>query len=371
MPGEPIPFLSLSNQHGTLESRAMLNAIKRVLGSNQFILGKEVASFEKKYAAFSGVKFCAGTGNGLDALSLSLRALGIGKGDEVIVPSNTCQPTWLAVGMTGARCVPVEPDELTMNISPEGIEAAINSRVKAIVPVHLYGQACEMDAIMEIARRNDIHVVEDNAQGHGATFKGKATGSFGIINATSFYPTKNLGALGDAGAITTNNRALYESVMKLRNYGTSRWSVADEQGVNSRMDELQAAILRVKLGRLPKWNRIRQLIAARYIKSLSKVAEVQLPLVAKNATHVYHQFVIRTDSRDGLRKYLEKKGIATMIHYPVPPHLQKANAYLGLSKGQFPVAESLSDSCLSLPVWPGLKSAAVDRICKEITLYFR
>ncbi|MEI9917919.1 MAG: DegT/DnrJ/EryC1/StrS family aminotransferase [Bacteroidota bacterium] len=361
---EPIPFLFLGHQHRGIE-KAMLSATKRVFNSNHFILGKEVLAFEKEFAAFSGTKFCAGTGNGLDALSLSLRALGIGKGDEVIVPSNTCQPTWLAVSISGARCVPVEPDELTMNISPRGIDAAITNRTKAIIPVHLYGQPCEMDKIMSIGRRHDIHIVEDNAQAHGATFKGKTTGSFGIVNATSFYPTKNLGALGDGGAITTNDRRLHETVSGLRNYGT------ELPGINSRLDELQAALLSVKLAKLSKWTKTRQIIGARYLKQLADVPELQLPLTAKNAEHVYHLFVIRTQHRDALRRHLEKKGIGTLIHYPVPPHLQKVNAEHGFRKGQFPIAEEISNTCLSLPVWPGLKASSVDRICEEIALYFR
>jgi dTDP-4-amino-4,6-dideoxygalactose transaminase len=367
---ERIPFLSLGHQHHGIR-KAMLTAIQRVLESNQFILGKETLAFEKKFAAFTGTKFSAATGNGLDALHLSLRALGIGKGDEVIVPSNTCQPTWLAVSMTGARCVPVEPDELTMNIDPRGIEAAITSRTKAIVPVHLYGQPCAMDKIMTIGKRHGIHIVEDNAQAHGATFKGKTTGSFGIINATSFYPTKNLGALGDAGAITTNDRGLYESIIKLRNYGTSSWSVSDEPGVNSRMDELQAAVLSVKLTKVSeKWNRIRQIIAGKYMKALGAIPEIQLPQTIKDGTHAYHLFVMRTGDRDALKKHLETKKIGTMIHYPVPPHLQKANSNLGFKRGQFPVAETISKTCLSLPVWPGLSASSVARICKEIELYF-
>lgn len=364
MPGSTIPFLSFGNQHGSSEKRAMMNAVKRVLDRGQFILGEEVSSFEKEYAQFSGTKFCIGTGNGLDAITLSLKSLGIGKGDEVIVPSNTCQPTWLGVSLTGARCVPVEPDEFTMNIDPAGIEAAITSRTKAIVPVHLYGQACAMDAIMKIAKRNGIYVVEDNAQAQGATFNGKITGSFGVVNATSFYPTKNLGAVGDGGAITTNDRKLSESIFSLRNYGS------ETQGINSRLDELQAAVLKVKLARLTKWNEIRQNIANRYRKSLGKITEIKLPGSTKDASHVYHLFVIRTKERNNLSKYLERKGIMTKVHYPVPPHLQKANAFMGFKKGQFPIAESIAASCLSLPVWPGLKSSDLDRICEEIEVYF-
>ena len=356
---EQIPFVWLGHQHGDIGK-----AIQRVIDSNQFILGREVGSFEKKYATFTGVKFCAGVGNGLDALSLSLRALGIGKGDEVIVPSNTCQPTWLGVSITGARCVPVEPDELTMNIDPAGIEAAITPRVKAIIPVHLYGQPCEMNKIMSIGRRYGIPIIEDNAQAHGATFNGKLTGSFGVLNATSFYPTKNLGAIGDGGAITTNNRRLYESISDLRNYGV------DQLGVNSRLDELQAAVLNVKLAQLSKRNWMRQSIATRYLKQLADVPEIQLPLTIKDAVHVYHLFVIRTKYRDALRKYLQKNGIHTMIHYPIPPHLLKVNSSLGFRKGQFPIAETLARTCLSIPSWPGLPKPSQELITESIRRFF-
>ena len=222
-----------------------------------------------------------------------------------------------------------------------------------------------MDKILSIGKRHGIHIVEDNAQAHGASFKGKTTGSFGIINATSFYPTKNLGALGDGGAITTNDRSLYKSVSSLRNYGT------EQQGVNSRLDELQAAILNVKLTKVStKWNSNRKAIASKYIKALSNIPEIQLPQTIKNAEHVYHLFVIRTADRDALQKYLAKKGIGTMIHYPVPPHLQKVNKQLGLKNGQFPVSERISKTCLSLPIWPGLSAKSFDRICNEIASYF-
>lgn len=355
--------MSLEYQHRDLQ-RSMLTAMRRVLNSNQLILGKEVLNFEKEYAAFSGVKFCVGVGNGLDALTLSLRALGIGRGDEVIVPTNTCQPTWLAVYLTGARCVPVEPDEITMNIDPARIEAAITSRTKAIVPVHLYGQPCDMGKILSTGKRNDIHVVEDNAQAHGATFNGKLTGSFGIVNATSFYPTKNLGALGDGGAVTTNERKLYESICGLRNYG------ANQPGINSRLDELQAAILDLKLTHLSKLNVKRRSLAAYYLKHLADIREIQLPLTIKNAVHVYHLFVIRTTHRDALRMHLEKKGIQTLIHYPVPPHLLKANLSLGFKKGQFPIAEEIARTCLSLPLSPGLPKQSQERIIKAIKEFF-
>lgn len=361
---ETIPFLALDYQH-RLMKKELLSAMRRVLERNHFILGEEVSSFEKRYATYTGARFCAGVGNGLDALTLSLQAVGISRGDEVIVPSNTCQPTWLAVYRAGARCVPVEPDELTMNIDPAGIEASISGRVKAIIPVHLYGQPCEMDRILSISKRYAIPVIEDNAQAHGASFKGKLTGCFGAINATSFYPTKNLGALGDGGAITTNSRQLYESVRGLRNYGTHK------QGVNSRLDELQAAVLKVKLAQLSKFNTLRQSIAARYLKQLASVPELEVPLTVKDAIHVYHLFVIRTKYRDAIRKHLEKKGIQTMIHYPVPPHLQKSNSSFGFKRGQFPVAERISKTCLSLPAWPGLRASSIDRICEEIVRYFR
>lgn len=365
-----IPFLSLEPQLKELRQET-LAATATVYSEGSFILGKQVAAFEKKYASYNGVKFCIGTGNGYDAIYLSLRALGIGKGNEVIVPSNTCIPTWLAVTATGARVVPVEPDIHTFNIDPAKIAAAITSATRAIVPVHLYGQACSMDEIMRITEANKIRVVEDNAQAHGARFGDRRTGSFGVINATSFYPTKNLGAPGDAGAITTNDSVLYEKVKALRNYGSDERNIFEERGVNSRLDELHAAVLLAKLKKLDRWNNQRKAIAKTYLKELKSIEELDLPVTAEKATHVFHLFVVRTTLRDDLAEYLRTQGIGTLIHYPSPPHMQKAYSDHGFKKDQFPIANEISNTCLSLPCWPGMRPAEIEAVIESIHKFFK
>jgi dTDP-4-amino-4,6-dideoxygalactose transaminase len=343
--------------------------MKEVYSSDKLILGKAVSDFEKSYAKFSGVPYCVGTGNGLDALYLSLKALGIGRGDEVIVPANTCIPTWMAVSNTGANVVPVEPDILSYNIDPSRITASITSATKAIIPVHLYGQACAMTSIMSIAKKHGLYVVEDNAQGHGAMHKGKMTGSFGDVNATSFYPTKNLGAIGDAGAVTTKSKKYYNQVGALRNYGSIVKNRYDVVGINSRLDELQAAVLSVKLNELTKWNEQRKALAALYVNGLKGCGDIVLPVTAKDCTHVYHLFVIRTKRRDQLRAWLAKQGIQSMIHYPVPPHLQPAYA-MDFGKGSFPITEEISDTALSLPLWPGMSRVDVGAVILAIRSFF-
>lgn len=364
-----IPFLSLREQHGPIRKQ-VLDAIARVYDRNWFVLGDEVTAFEKKYAKFNGVSYCATTANGLDAIYLALKALGIKKGDEVIVPSNTYIATWLGATMTGAKVVPVEPDPATYNIDPARIEQSITPFTKAILPVHLYGLACDMEAIMTVARRHNLFVVEDNAQAHGAFNNKRMTGSIGHINATSFYPGKNLGALGDGGGITTNDKELFDKVCMLRNYGSAKKYFNEEKGINSRLDEVHAAVLQVKLRELKQWTRERQSLAKRYLEALKGVGDLTLPVVPKNCTHVFHLFVMRTQRRDQLQEYLKKNGIGTMIHYPVPPHLQKAYAELPYTKGQFPLAEQIAATCLSLPLWPGMTDAMVDRVAKTITKFY-
>lgn len=348
-----IKFLDFEQMHSQIREE-MKTAFQRVYDSHWYIQGKELDAFELEYAIFNQTKHSVGVSNGLDALVLSLRALNIGVGDEVIVPSNTYIATALAVSHVGATPVFVEPRMETYNINPENIPAAITKKTKAIMPVHLYGQSCEMDAIMEIAQANNLYVVEDNAQAHLSSFNGKLTGSFGDINGTSFYPGKNLGALGDAGAITTNNEDLASKVKTLRNYGSSVKYYNEEIGYNNRLDELQAAFLRVKLNHLHEWTQQRKEIASWYNTNLNNKNWI-LPEVHKNADHVYHLYVIRTKHRDKLQLELNAKGIQTMIHYPVPPHLQKAYKHLGYKKGDFPIAEEIAKTCLSLPVWPGMQ----------------
>jgi dTDP-4-amino-4,6-dideoxygalactose transaminase len=360
-----VPFYSLEPQHKEIRSE-VLKSLEAVFDRQQFVMGEALLGFEADYARFTGTGYCAGVASGLDAITLSLRALGIQVGDEVIVPSHTFIATWLAVSAVGATIVPVEPDLATYNIDCGKIEAAITGKTRAIIPVHLYGQSCDMRAVMAIAARHKLLVVEDNAQAHGARFNGRNTGSFGHCNATSFYPVKNLGALGDAGAVTTADREIFERVISLRNYGAVSKSVYEATGVNSRLDELQAAVLQVKLGFVERWNEERAAIARTYAAQLKGVGDLIIPATVRDCTHVYHQFVIRTSKRDALREYLSNEGVGTMIHYPVPPHLQNAYASLGFRKGSLPVAEEIAASCLSLPVWPGMTDDQVEFVIRSI-----
>jgi dTDP-4-amino-4,6-dideoxygalactose transaminase len=364
-----IPFLSFEHMHQPLRAR-MLKTFETFYDSNYFVLGKQVEEFEQSYADFNQTSFAVGVSNGLDALHLALRALEIGEGDEVIVPSNTFIATALAVSYTGAKPVFVEPRIDTYNLNPVLIEGAITPNTKVIMPVHLYGQCCEMEAITEIAKRRGLYVIEDNAQAQGATFNGKLTGTWGDINGTSFYPGKNLGALGDAGAITTNDEKLAEKVKMLRNYGSRRKYYNEAIGFNMRLDECQAGFLSIKLKQLKEWNIQRQEIASWYMEELKSIPAVVLPVVAEYASHVYHLFVIRVNERDALQQQLAQNGIGTLIHYPVPPHLQEAYQHLGYQPGDFPIAETIASTCLSLPMWPGLKKSDIQYISKTIQSYY-
>jgi dTDP-4-amino-4,6-dideoxygalactose transaminase len=365
-----IPFLNFEPMHKLIRSEIM-QSFQDVYDANWFVMGKKLEAFEKEYAAFNDTKFSIGVSNGLDALHLALKALNVTKGDEVIVPSNTYIATALAASYVGATPVFVEPDPNTYNINPANIEAAITSKTKVIMPVHLYGQACDMDAIMAIAKKHNLFVVEDNAQAHGATFNDKITGSFGNANGTSFYPGKNLGALGDAGAVTTNDETIAKKIAMLRNYGSEKKYHNEEIGFNMRLDEVQAGFLSVKLKHLNEWTKQRKEIAKQYNEALKNVSDLVLPSVHANATHVYHLYVIKTKNRDGLQKHLSENGIGTLIHYPIPPHLQKAYQSLGLKKGSFPIAEELADNCLSLPIWPGMTLDQVNTVAENIKKAFK
>lgn len=364
-----VPFLSFSPQHHPIREE-VLAAMARVYDSQWYVLGQSVTDFEAAYAAYNRVEHCIGVANGLDALHLALVALGIGAGDEVIVPSNTYIATWLAVSFVGATPVPIEPDAATYNLNPRLIEAAITPRTKAIMPVHLYGQACEMTAIMDIARRHSLFVIEDNAQAQGAAADGSLTGSFGHANGTSFYPGKNLGALGDAGAITTNDAEVAQRLRTLRNYGSQKKYYNEVIGYNSRLDEMQAAVLSVKLPYLSEWTRQRQQIAARYNQLLAGISQLILPVVAEGSTHVYHLYVVRTLERDALQQHLTTAGIGTLIHYPVPPHQQGAYAALKMPVGQYPIAEELASTSLSLPMWPGMQEEHISEVAQAIHSFF-
>ena len=360
-----VPFLSFEPQHAPLRD-AMTAAFSRVYDSCWYVLGEEVKQFEQEYAAFNQVAHAVGVANGLDALVLALRVLGVGPGDEVIVPSNTYIATWLAVTQVGASPVPVEPDPATSNLDPARIAAALTPRTRAIMPVHLYGQACCMTEIMALAAQHNLYVVEDNAQAQGAAFAGGLTGSFGHVNGTSFYPGKNLGALGDAGAVTTNDAGLAHKVQVLRNYGSQQKYYNEVVGYNSRLDELQGALLRVKLPQLPAWTRQRQQVAAWYNQHLAGITNLRLPAVADGATHVYHLYVVHTPQRAAMQQHLTAQGIGTLIHYPVPPHLQQAYQALGYVPGSFPIAEELANTCLSLPMWPGMTEAHVAAVAAAV-----
>ena len=324
-------------------------AYRRVMESGRYILGQEVSEFEKEFANYVGAKACVGLGNGLDALHLSLRALGIGHGDEVIVPSNTYIATWISVSLSGAIPIPVEPDEYTYNINPDLIEAAITSKTKAILPVHLYGQPADTDPIIEIAKKYDLKIIDDAAQAHGAEYKGIRVGNLADITAFSFYPTKNLGAIGDGGAITTNDLELAEKVRILRNYGESKKNVNVVIGFNSRLDELQAAFLRVKLRHLDEFNNKKREIANKYLNEI-KNESIKLPKVLSFTNPVWHQFVIRSKRRNDLKNYLYENEINTLIHYPTPPHMQLAYKGFHFDKWNLKIAEKLSNEVLSLPI---------------------
>lgn len=359
-----VPFLDLTSLHKEIETDTA-SAIKDVLDSNWFILGRQVGEFEKEFAEYCGASHCIGVSNGLDALHLILRAMDIGPGDEVIVPSNTFIATWLAVSYTGATPVPVEPDPRFHNMDPSTIARAITKRTKAIIPVHLYGQPADMEPIRTIASQYGLRIIEDAAQAHGALYRGVKVGSLGDAAAFSFYPGKNLGAFGDGGAITTNDPALASKLRLLRNYGSAVKYQHAEKGYNSRLDEIQAAVLRVKLVRLDNWNARRQEIAGRYIAEL-QTTKIEVPSVPADCSPVWHLFVVKTSKRDELRTHLAQDGIETLIHYPLAPHLQPAYQSLGFGPNTFPIAEALQEQVLSLPMFPHMSNKQLELVIGSI-----
>lgn len=362
--GADIPFLDVRGAYLELKTE-IDEAVARVLDSGAFILGKDVEAFEQEFAQYVGVKHCIGVGNGLDALHLALRALGVGEGDEVLVPGNTYIATWLAVSFAGGVPVPVEPDEATYNIDPDRIEAAIAPRTKGIIPVHLYGQPADMDPILAVARKHGLWVLEDSAQAHGARYRGKRVGSFGDASGWSFFPGKNLGAMGDGGAVTTDNDEVADRVRVLRNYGSRVKYFNELPGFNSRLDTLQAAMLRVKLRHLDEWNARRRSVASTYDKELKNTG-LTLPHIEAGVEPVHHLYVVRSGRRDEIREYLQGLGISTLIHYPVPPHLQKAYTNLGIAAGSQPISERLHREVLSLPMGPHLTEAQASRVIQAI-----
>ena len=359
-----VPFLDLASVYRA--SKVEIDAaMARVAASGWYLMGKELAAFEAAYAAFCGARQCVGMANGLDALHLGLRALGVGDGDEVIVPSNTYIATWLAVSQCGARVVAVEPNERTYNLDPACVEAAITQRTRAILPVHLYGQPADMDPINELAAKHELSVLDDCAQAHCARYKGRPVGSLARVSSWSFYPGKNLGAFGDAGAVTTDDARLAEQVRVLGNYGSRVKYHNEVKGFNSRLDELQAAVLAAKLGDLQHATDRRRAIAARYLEGMQGL-RLTLPHVPAFAEPAWHLFVVRHADRNAFQKRLAERGIGTLIHYPVAPHLQPAYAELGWGQGRFPIAEAMHAEVLSLPMWPGMDEDAVDRVIDAV-----
>lgn len=359
-----IPFLDLKSIQ-LARADALQAAFNRVLNSGWYILGEEVRAFEQEYADYCGAAHCVGVANGLDALVLALRVLGIGPGDEVLVPSNTYIATWLAVSHVGATPVPVEPVLATANLDPSRLAQALSPRTKAILPVHLYGQPADLAPILAFARQHGLKVVEDGAQAHGARYRGQRLGGHGDLVAWSFYPGKNLGALGDGGAVTTNDPDLAERIRVLRNYGSRVKYHNEVIGYNSRLDELQAALLRAKLPHLDEDNRQRSRIAQRYLERLQGL-DLVLPVLQDGCESAWHLFVVRHRERDRLARQLADAGIGTVIHYPIPPHLQPAYASLGLARGALPIAEVLHEEVLSLPIGPTMTLAQADTVADAV-----
>jgi dTDP-4-amino-4,6-dideoxygalactose transaminase len=363
-----IQFLDLKAPHQELRAE-LEKAFHEVLDSGWFVLGGQLEAFEKEYAKYCGAQYCIGVGNGLEALHLILCAYGIGEGDEVIVPSNTYIATWLAATHAGATPVPVEPDERTFNLDPALIEAAITPKTKAIMVVHLYGQPADIDAINIIAKKYNIKVIEDAAQAQGAKYKGRRTGGLGDAAGHSFYPGKNLGALGDGGAVTTNDGELAEKLLMLRNYGSRIKYFNEVQGFNSRLDDIQAAFLRVKLRKLDEWNGRRKAIALIYLEGLKEL-DITIPFVPDWADPVWHLFVVRLKKRDELQRYLSALNISTLIHYPIPPHLQGAYKNKGHQQSSLPLAELMANEILSFPIGPHISKMSILEVIKYVIDFY-
>ncbi len=365
---QSVPFVSLSASTHALKAE-LLAAAERVLDRGMFILGEEVAQFEREFASFCGAQCAAGVGNGLDALTLALRALGVAPGDEVVTPCHTFIATWLAISACGATPVPADVDATTYTLDPESLRRVITGRTKAVIAVHLYGHPADMDEINAIGRDCGLKVVEDAAQAHGALYKGRPVGGLADAAAFSFYPTKNLGAFGDGGAVATNDPMIDRRVKRLRNYGSERKYVFDEQGVNSRLDELHAALLRVKLPRVAAANAARKRIAARYQSALGGLPLV-LPTVSNWADPVWHLYVVRAPHRDAFIAHLAAQGVATQIHYPELPHQQGAYRATKPDRAAVRVSEEVAREVVSLPLWPEMTDAMVEQVIAAARSYF-
>jgi dTDP-4-amino-4,6-dideoxygalactose transaminase len=362
-----VPFATFEHMHSAIK-KDMLQAFERCYDKGWFIQGDEYNSFEKEYAKFCGAKYCIGIDNGLNAIHLILRALDIKAGDEVIVPSHTFIATALAVIYAGAKPVFCEVDKHSYNIDPKLIEQCITPKTKAIIAVHMYGQTADMDPINEIAHKHNLYVIEDSAQSHNALYKGKKAGTLGLAGAFSFYPGKNLGALGDAGAVVTNDKEIADKVKALCCYGSAKKYVHIYCGLNARLDEIQAAFLRIKLKHLDAWTKERQGLAGKYLAGITN-KKITLPVVMPNQTHVWHIFAIRCKERAKLQQYLEENGVGTNIHYPTAMHLQKAFAYMNLPRGSFPIAEEIADTELSLPLYIGMTDAEINYVIDLINKF--
>jgi dTDP-3-amino-3,4,6-trideoxy-alpha-D-glucose transaminase len=364
-----VPILDLKPAYDELRTE-LDAAYHRVMESGWVLLGKELEAFESEYARSVGVKHCIGVANGLEALQMVLMALGIGPGDEVIVPAHGYIATFLAVTHAGARPVPCEPDAKTYNLDPSRLAALITPKTKVILPIHLYGQPADMEALNAVAAKHRLFVLEDAAQSHGARIGGREAGSWGHAAGVSFYPSKNLGALADGGAVTTNDDALAEKLRHLRNYGSKVRYHNEYLGLNSRLGELQAAFLRAKLPRLAEWNTRRRRLADRYREQLRGVGDIVPPFVPPWAEPVWHLFVIRTRRRDALQAHLTSRGIGTQVHYPIPPHLSNAYRAAGWKRGDFPLAEELAGEVLSLPIGPHHTAEQISHVCLAIREFF-
>ena len=363
-----IPFLDLKAPYREIQAE-LDAAYQRVMQSGWYILGEEVEKFERDFATFCHAKHCVGVADGLDALVLILRGYGIGPGDEVIVPANTYIASWLAVSYVGAKPVPVEPNTATCNIDPDRVAAAITSRTRAIMPVHLYGQPAEMGSIQTVARKHGLWIIEDAAQAHGAKYDGVAAGALGDAAGFSFYPGKNLGAFGDGGAVITNDDQLADRLRVLRNYGSRQKYYNEVKGVNSRLDSLQAAFLRAKLSHLESWNDRRKAVARQYLEELAGIQDLEIPVVAAGAEPAWHLFVVKHPRRDKLQQHLRDSGIDTLIHYPVPAHLSQAYAEAGWKTGDFPITEALAATVLSLPMGPHLSEQEVSAVADAVRAF--
>lgn len=360
-----IPFSTFDRMHADIRSE-MLDKFTEIYDRGWFIQGREYDAFEKEFAAYCGAKHCIGVGNGLDAIYLMLLALGIGKGDEVIIPSNTFIATALAVSYAGATPVLVDPDEVTYNMCGKGLEDALTDKTKAIIPVHLYGQAAEMDEIMDFANKNNLFVVEDCAQAHGALYKGQKVGTFGVAGCFSFYPGKNLGALGDGGAVVSNSDEIADKVRAIANYGSKEKYNHIYMGTNSRLDEVQAGLLRIKLQHLDEYNADRNRIANRYLENINN-PKIKLPVIGKDRTHIWHIFAVMTSQRDELEKYLIDKGIGVTKHYPIAIPDQKA--YESLNLPHMPLASEIAATELSLPLFVGMTDEEIDYVIDAINKF--